>query len=190
MSGIGTRAILFCAPTLYSLTSFSALAVNETLDQAWALAYQNNPSLEAQRAALRATDEQVSQALSNWRPSIDATASAGKTYQYTPELAPFENPNFAGTERSYGAQVKQPLFRGFRTEAETEAAEKQVLAGRAKLEGAEQQLFLDTASAYLGVLRDESVLELERNHEAVLTDKLNETQVRSREGELTGTDKR
>jgi outer membrane protein len=54
------------------------------------LAYQNNPSLEAQRASLRALGEQVSQALSNWRPSIDATASAGRTYQYTPELAPFE----------------------------------------------------------------------------------------------------
>jgi outer membrane protein len=160
------------------------------LEQAWVQAYQNNPSLEAQRASLRAIDEQVSQALANWRPSIDATASAGKTYQYTPELAPFENPNFAGTERSYGAQVKQPLFRGFRTVAETEAAEKQVLAGRAKLESAEQQLFLDTASAYLGVLRDEAALDLERNHETVLEEKLKEIRVRSEVGELTGTDVR
>jgi outer membrane protein len=160
------------------------------LEQAWTSAYRNNPSLEAQRASLRAIDEQVSQALSNWRPSIDVTASAGKTYQYTPELAPFQNPDFAGTERSYGAQVKQPLFRGFRTKAETEAAEKQVLAGRAKLASAEQQLFLDAASAYLGVLRDEATLGLERNHETVLEDKLRETRVRSQMGELTGTDVR
>jgi outer membrane protein len=159
-----------------------------TIEQAWTLAYQNNPSIEAQRASLRAIDEQVSQALSNWRPSIDASASIGRTYQYTPELAPFENPNFAGTERSYGAQVKQPLFRGFRTRAETESAEKQVLAGRAKLESAEQQLFLDTASAYLGILRDEAIVDLERHHETVLEDKLKETQARAQEGELTGTD--
>ena len=138
------------------------------MEQAWTQAYQNNPSLEAQRASLRATDEQVSQALSHWRPSIDATGTYGKTYQYAPDLAPFENPNFADTTRGYGVQVTQPLFRGFRTEAETEAAEKQVLAGRAKLESAEQQLFLDTASAYLGILRDEAVLELERHHETVL----------------------
>src|SRR5580658_941504 len=117
MSGVVAR----CAYALCVL-SVSAHAETETLEQAWTLAYRNNPSLEAQRAALRATDEQVSQALSNWRPSIDATGSAGKTYQYTPELAPFENPNFAGTERSYGARVKQPLFRGFRTVAETQAA--------------------------------------------------------------------
>ena len=176
--------------TCLSLCFAAPAAQAATLEQAWVLAYRNNPSLEAQRAALRATDEQVSQALSDWRPSIDATASAGKTYQYTPELAPFENPRFAGTERSYGAQIKQPLFRGFRTVAETDVAEKQVLAGRAKLESAEQQLFLDTASAYLGVLRDEAMLDLERHHEVVLQDKLTETQTRARGGELTGTDVR
>jgi outer membrane protein len=154
------------------------------------LAYRNNPSLEAKRAELRATDEQVSQALSNWRPSADANASVGKTNQYAPELAPFENPRYTGNARSYGVQVKEPLFRGFRTIAETEAAEKQVLAGRAKLESAEQQLFVDTATAYLGVLRDETILNLERSHEAVLEDKLKETNARSRYGELTRTDVR
>lgn len=190
MTWVRTRALLCCAPIFYPLISPAACAETATLEQAWTRAYQNNPSIEAQRAELRATDEQVSQALSNWRPSADATASVGRTSQYAPELAPFEDPRYTGTARSYGVQVKQPLFRGFRTVAETEAAEKQVLAGRAKLESAEQQLFLDTASAYLGVLRDEAALELERNHESVLEDKLKETQVRSRMGELTGTDVR
>ena len=87
-------------------------------------------------------------------------------------------------------QVTQPLFRGFRTKSETEAAEKQMLAGRAKLASAEQQLFLDTASAYLGTLRDQAVLDLERNHETVLEDKLKETQTRADAGDLTGTDVR
>jgi outer membrane protein len=181
---------MLCAPVFYFVISFPAHAESETLEQAWAFAYRNNPSLEAQRASLRATDEQVSQALSNWRPSVDATGSVGKTYQYAPDLAPFQNPNFNDTTRSYGVQLTQPLFRGFRTKAATEAAEKQVLAGRAKLASAEQQLFLDTASAYLGVLRDEAALELERSHEAVLEDKLKETRVRSQLGDLTGTDVR
>lgn len=185
----GIRTRLPCAIACCCV-AFGSPAAAETLEHAWILAYQNNPSLEAKRAELRATDEQVSQALANWRPSADATASVGKTNQYAPELAPFENPNFTGTARSYGVQVKQPLFRGFRTVAETEAAEKQVLSGRAKLESAEQRLFLDTASAYLGVLRDEAVLDLERNHEAVLEDKLKETTVRARAGELTRTDVR
>jgi outer membrane protein len=181
---------MLCAPVVYFVLSFSARAEPQTLEQAWISAYRNNPSLEAQRAALRATDEQVSQALSHWRPSIDATGTYGKTWQFAPGLNPFGSDSFEDKTRGFGAQVTQPLFRGFRTRAETEAAEKQVLAGRAKLESAEQQLFLDTASAYLGVLRDESTLELERNHETVLTDKLKETQVRSDAGELTGTDVR
>ncbi len=181
----------FVSFLLFSLAaSGSTRAEPVTLEQAWAQAYRNNPSLEAQRASLRAVDEQVSQALSNWRPSIDASGSVGRTEQYAPELAPFEDSRFSGTARSYGVQVKQPLFRGFRTTAETEAAEKQVLAGRAKLESAEQQLFIDTATAYLGVLRDEEALRLERNHESVLEDKLNETTVRAQVGELTQTDVR
>jgi outer membrane protein len=190
MSGVRKRSQGSYATIVCFVFSFSAQAEPETLEQSWVQAYRNNPSLEAQRASLRATDEQVSQALSNWRPSVDANGSVGRTYQYAPGLAPFENPSFNDTTKSYGAQVTQPLFRGFRTKAQTEAAEKQVLSGRAKLESAEQQLFLDTASAYLGVLRDEAALDLERDHEAVLTDKLKETKVRAEVGELTGTDVR
>lgn len=61
-----------CAPVVYSSLSFAAGAEPETLQQAWTQAYENNPSLEAQRASLRATDEQVSQALSHWRPTSRA----------------------------------------------------------------------------------------------------------------------
>jgi outer membrane protein len=190
MFGITTRGQSVCALVLYAVLPSSAQAEPRTLEQAWTLAYQNNPSLEAQRAALRATDEQVSQALSNWRPSVDATGTYGKTWQFAPGFNPFGSNSLDDKTRSYGAQITQPLFRGFRTKEATEAAEKQVLAGRAKLESAEQQLFLDTASAYLGVLRDEAVLELEREHETVLEEKLKETRARSDAGELTGTDVR
>jgi outer membrane protein len=160
------------------------------LEQAWAQAYRNNPSLEAQRASLRALDEDVSQALGHWRPSIDATGTYGKTWQFTPGLNFFGPNNLDDKTKSYGAQVTQPLFRGFRTVAETEAAENRVKSGRAKLESAEQQLLLDTASAYLGTMRDEAILSLERDHEKVLEEKLAETQERTKGGELTQTDVR
>jgi len=61
-----------CALVLYSSLSSAAGVESETLQQAWTQAYENNPSLEAQRASLRATDEQVSRALSHWRPSSRA----------------------------------------------------------------------------------------------------------------------
>ena len=179
-SVLTTCSLLFC---------FSANA-EATLEDAWSLAYRNNPSLQAKRAELRATDEAVSQALSHWRPSIDATGSAGKTNQKIPSLEPFGTEDFNGTTRSYGVQATQPLFRGFRTIAETKAAEQQVLSERAKLEDAEQQLFLDTASAYLSVLRDTSILDMMRDNENILQQKLQETRVRHNAGELTSTDVR
>src|ERR1700680_2746394 len=56
-----------------------APASAQTLTEAFAYAYNNNPQLLAQRAALRATDESVPQALSNWRPTVNFTGAAGFT---------------------------------------------------------------------------------------------------------------
>jgi outer membrane protein len=180
-----------CWVVLGFLVPATAQAETETLQQAWIDAYRLNPSLHAERAKLRVTDELVSQAHSHWRPSIDATASIGKTYQYLPaQKAAGLDPNFSGTSRSYGVQVTQPLFRGFRTLSETEAAEKQVLSGRARLEDAEQQLFLDTAKAFLDLIRDQAVLASTRDNERVLEKKLDETRTRAQFGDLTQTDVR
>src|SRR5215472_17135649 len=56
------------------------LARADTLEWALVQAYQNNPSLNAQRAALRAIDENVPQALSGYRPKVSVTASGGYNY--------------------------------------------------------------------------------------------------------------
>ena len=160
----------------------------ETLEQAWSYAYQINPSLQAERAGLRATDEAVSQAQTHWRPSIQATGNLGKTYQYLPAQQRFGTANFADTTRGYNVQVTQPIFRGWRTDSETDAAEKQVLSGRAKLSDAEQQLFLDTATAFLNTVRDEAILDIQHENEHVLEEKLVETKARDKYGELTQTD--
>jgi outer membrane protein len=42
----------------------------DTLDWALVQAYQNNPQLNAQRAAVRAQDESVPQALSGYKPTV------------------------------------------------------------------------------------------------------------------------
>src|SRR5258708_34614876 len=63
-----------------------ASASAQTLTESFAYAYNNNPQLLAQRAALRATDEGVPQALSNWRPTVNFTGSAGREdgFAHTP----------------------------------------------------------------------------------------------------------
>src|SRR6266516_8226626 len=55
-------------------------ALADTIDAALVRAYQNNPQLNAQRASVRVTDENVPQALSGYRPRVAITGSAG--YQY------------------------------------------------------------------------------------------------------------
>ena len=53
-------------------------ARSETLESALMQAYQNNPSLNSQRAAMRAIDEGVPQALSGYRPRVAVTAIGGE----------------------------------------------------------------------------------------------------------------
>src|SRR6202140_1495351 len=52
-------------------------ALADTIEAALVRAYQTNPQLNAQRATVRATDENVPQALSGYRPKVAITASGG-----------------------------------------------------------------------------------------------------------------
>ncbi|WP_263351355.1 TolC family outer membrane protein [Acidicapsa acidisoli] len=165
-------------------------AAAETIEQALVQVYETNPTLLAERAKLRETDEQVSQALSNWRPDIEATANAGISNQavHDPSSAPIPTSSNGLTPRSTGLQFTQPLFRGFRTVAQTRAAEKQVEAERANLQVTEQKLFLDTGTAYIDVVHDLALVALDRDNERVLRDELNATKERLKQGDVGTTD--
>ena len=59
------------------LAAGTALAQPRTLNDALAAAYANNPTLQAARAQLRATDEGVPQALAGWRPTVVVATGTG-----------------------------------------------------------------------------------------------------------------
>ena len=52
----------------------------DTMEAALVRAYQTNPQLNAQRASVRVTDENVPQALSGYRPQVSVAATAGTQY--------------------------------------------------------------------------------------------------------------
>jgi outer membrane protein len=170
-----------------------ALASAQTLTESFAYAYNNNPQLLAQRAALRATDETVPQALANWRPTVNFTGAAG--YNRGGEEVP--NP-FTGAptptifssfvSKSIDLKVTQPVYRGGRTEAATKQAINTVEATRAQTLGVETLVFQAVAQAYLDVVRDQTLVEVGRNNEAVLRKQLDATRDRFRVGEVTRTD--
>src|SRR5687768_392978 len=64
--------------------ALAAPASAETLADAVALAYQNNPTLQAQRATQRALDESYVQARSGWRPTLNFGGGWSYSEQATP----------------------------------------------------------------------------------------------------------
>src|SRR5215467_2660139 len=120
------------------------LAHADTLDGALVLAYQNNPSLNAQRAAVRATDETVPQALSGYRPRVTFNGTVGSQYtDSTTRAQTFGVGNtytqLSGnmTPSSLGVTATQTLYNGFQTANRTRQAESQVQAARETLRVAE-----------------------------------------------------
>lgn len=162
----------------------STSARSESLIEALTMAYQTNPTLQAQRARLRAIDEGVAEALSGWRPEVEITGSAARTRQSFNA----DTVNSSRTPYSSTLSVRQSLYRGGRTLAATIQAESEVEAARARLASVEQVVLLDAVTAYMNVVRDESVLELNVNNEQVLARQLEATRDRFSVGEVTRTD--
>jgi TolC family type I secretion outer membrane protein len=163
-------------------------ALGQTLQEALATAYDNNPTLNAQRARLRATDEQVPQALSGYRPTVRAFSEVGPRLQDSNDQSLVGKENNALFSRSYGASIEQPLFRGGQTVAAVRGAENTVRAERARLQSTEQTVLLNAATAYSDVYRDQAALELTIRNEQRLVRQLEATRDRRRVGEVTRTD--
>lgn len=170
-----------------------------TLQEALAAAYANNPQLQASRAQLRATDENVPQALAGWRPTVVLAGSGGYAGGTSSQLASVTGANGTQTNASVSeptgrqigtaqATVTQPIYRGGRTRATTNRAESQVVAQRARLIAQEQTTFTDTINAYVGVIEAQQLLTLNINNERVLARQLQATNDRFRVGEITRTD--
>jgi TolC family type I secretion outer membrane protein len=181
----GSRAAggaLFLGALLLT-TAHPSIVSAETLNDALSAAYEGSPTLLAQRAQLRATDERLPEARSGWRPTVTATGEAGVTSVDSSAGGQQDlNPIY------YGLSVNQPLYRGGRTTAATSRARNLIFAERERLRSVEQSVLLDAAVAYLDVLRDIAVLELNSRNEQVLRRELNATEDRFRVGELTLTD--
>jgi outer membrane protein len=170
-----------------------SLAHADTLDGALILAYQNNPSLNAQRAAVRATDETVPQALSGYRPRVTFNGTVGSQYTDSTTRSQTFNPTYTQlsgtmTPSSLGVTATQTLYNGFQTANRTRQAESQVQAARETLRVAEQTVLLSAVTAYMNLLRDGAILYLQRRNVEVLQEQLRQTRDRFNVGEVTRTD--
>jgi len=175
-------ALLAFLPAL-SLTATAVRA--DTLEETLAEAYAANPTIEAARAAQRATDENVAQAISGWRPNVTFSASYGNT-KVESNLPVSTTTNLK--PNLWSLQATQTVFAGGRVLFGLKRAEAGVMAGREQLRNTEQTVLLQAATAYMDVTRDTLTVALNRNNVAVLTRQLEATRDRFRVGEITRTD--
>jgi TolC family type I secretion outer membrane protein len=188
----GWRLSLLGAAAVAAVLAGAPRAHADDLNAALAQTYLGNPTIDAARAQLRATDETVSQALSGWRPTVTAQASAGPQWYHNGTEATATQPvldrNQQYYPRTYSLTVTQPVFSGFGTVSSTKAAENRVRAGRANLLDTEQQVLFQAVQAYMTVVTDQALLELNKNNVKVLEAQLQATQDRFDAGEVTKTD--
>lgn len=159
----------------------------DSLQDALVKAYQSNPQLLAERANLRATDEEVSKAIAQWRPRVTLNGDYSKVHTET-KIDPLARQALRSEPWSADVTATQTVFAGGRILAQRRQADAQVNAGRARLHSAEQTVFLGTISSYMNVVRDEAVQKLNEANVQLLKKQLEAARARFDVGEITRTD--
>jgi outer membrane protein len=183
-NGRRLRAGLF--GSVVALAAFQG-ARAETLESALARAYGNNPTLNAQRANVRAVDETVPQQKAGFRPRVNAAGEISGTVTESNPDRRRATTTRVGSQAA-ALEVQQNVFNGFITSNSVRQAESNVLGARETLRNNEQNVLFDSAAAYMNVLRDTAILNLQRNNVEVIEEQLRQTQDRFNVGEVTRTD--
>jgi outer membrane protein len=160
--------------------SMAVSAQAESLNDAIALAYAQNPTLLRSRAAQRATDETYVQTRSQLGPSLSASASS--TYN--------DLPDFSGNRSSTtaGISASQTIFASGGIASSLKASRANVMSGQEGLRSTESGVLLDVISVYTAVRRDQQALQISQDNYDILKQQLDQTQAQFDAGQLTRTD--
>jgi outer membrane protein len=164
----------------------------ETISGALIKAYLTNPDINTQRAAVRAADEGVPEANAGYLPTISAQGNIGIERAQTGLIGPDNSVVGNATDtlfpRGYGVTANETVFNGNKTINSIRQAESKVFGAREQLRNTEQNTLLAGVTAYMDVLQDTAILDLDRNNVQVLQEQLRETRDRFTVGEVTRTD--
>jgi TolC family type I secretion outer membrane protein len=149
--------------------------------------YQNNSTILSARQGFKAAQEDIVQAKSARKPSVNAEADI--TYVNTDASGnEFQVSNGGNLSKSVGLSVNQPLYTGGSVSAGIDQAEYLVGAQGFALSAVEQQMLFEAVEAYMDVFTNQAVLELQRNNQAVVVRELEQARARFDVGEITRTD--
>lgn len=180
------RRTLLAAVAISTAMAVPVSGFAETIQQAMARAYANNPDVNAARASLRATDENVTIAKAGYRPQIAITASHTNA-------AAFGINNINGLDSysstdTVGLTLSQQIFDGFQTLNRINAAEAGVYATREQLRGTEMQILYSAAQAYANVALYQNIVSIRKQNLGFLNEQLKAANARLQVGEGTRTD--
>ncbi len=168
----------------------------ETLGEALESAYVNSGLLEQNRALLRATDEDVAQAVSALRPIINWTAGISREFQRSSGVSGLQSlPGISvgtrtttQTTANIGITAQLLLYDFGQRDLLIDAAKETVLATRQTLISVEQAVLLTAVQAYMNVIRNREIVDLRENNLRLLREELRAAEDRFEVGEVTRTD--
>ena len=173
---------LAIASLLVALAAGTASA--DTLREALVSTYNANPTLTGQRETLKSTDAGVAIARAAGRPQVSATVGVTRDLTRSGRFdVGSKGPFITG-----GVDLSYPLFQGGTVRNNVEAAKTRVKAGRATLRAVEGDIFTEAVAAYMDVIRDRAIVELNNNNVKVLDTNLQATRDRFEIGDVTRTD--
>ncbi len=159
----------------------------DTLREALNATYRTNPTLNAQREALKSTDATIAIARAGGRPTVTGTVGVNRNLTRSGVIAQTQG-NDHNISLSGGVDLSVPIFQGGGVRNSINAAKTRVEAGRATLRAVEGDVFTEAVAVYMDVMRDRAIVELNRNNVKVLSTNLEATRDRFQIGDVTRTD--
>jgi len=159
-----------------------------TLEDVLPEAIINSPKIQSARLKLNITRESLNQILSNYLPTVLIDLSSGRERDSA-------KASEAGTRQAEITNAKTAkismslnLYRGGKTEIETQEANNKIRADEALLKGQIQSFILEAATAFSVHYKNIKTRELNGNNKAVLKALLEAAKARSKYGEISETD--
>lgn len=189
---LSVRSSVIALALAMALSGRAEIAHAETLADAITAAYQSNPNIQAQRAAMRALDENYTQARAAYGLQASASVSEGYAYargpQTTTTFPSYKRTSEEAISQSNELSVSQALYTNGRYAARLAGVEAQIKASRENLRRIEMDLLVRVTNAYVSVRRDREVLRISQGGETFLRKQLQDTEDKYGVRQVTLTD--
>ncbi len=178
MTRLNARTL--AAVSILALTA-AGTAHADSLRDAIAAAYAQNPTLAKTRAQQRATDEVYVQTRSQLGPSVGAGLS--EDYSHAPAALGGTSTTVTGS-----LSLSQTIFTSGNIASQLNAADATVRSGQESLRSTEAGVLFNVISVYTAVRRDQEALQISQDNYDILKKQLDQTQAQFEAGQLTRTD--